>query len=100
MMFGLHDVQYLCEFLFWVVTFLGLKTVWHQPQVRLWYGYGVASLNMMALFFFTMLSINGHMDGLTAISFGFLHAMVAVVMITLVRTSMRLEEDSEDEDAA
>ncbi|MGC6480500.1 MAG: hypothetical protein ACON42_08990 [Flavobacteriaceae bacterium] len=96
-MLGLHDVQYLYEFLFWIVTFVGLKRVWHQPQVRLWYGYGVASLNVMALFFFVMLSINGHMDGLTAISFGFLHAMVAVVMVTLVRTSLRLEEDQSDD---
>ncbi|MGB0376812.1 MAG: hypothetical protein ACPGC5_06445 [Flavobacteriaceae bacterium] len=95
MMLGLHDVQYLYEFLFWVITFLGLKRVWHQPQVRLWYGYGVASLNMMAVFFFTSLSINGHMDGLTAVSFGFLHAMVAVVMITLVRNSLKLENKEE-----
>jgi len=92
-MLGLHDVQYLYEFLFWLLTFLILKKVWHKPLVRIVYGYSVSAFNVVAVFFFTMMSITGNMPSLDAFSFGFLHAMVAVVMLSLVRLSKKLEQD-------
>ena len=47
-MFGLNDVQYLYEFLFWFVIFFVLKRVWHKPEIRLIYGYSVAVSNLVA----------------------------------------------------
>lgn len=89
-MLGLHDVQYLYEFLFWIITFFILKKVWHKPKVRLVYGYTCAVLNGLAVLFFTLMSISGNMTSLDAFSFGFLHAMVAAVMLTLVRLSQKI----------
>ena len=89
-MLWLHDVQYLYEFLFWVIAFLILKKVWHKPFVRIVYGYSVSAFNVVAVFFFTLMSITGNMTALDAFSFGFLHAMVAFVMLTLVRLSKKV----------
>ena len=89
-MLGLHDVQYLYEFLFWLITFFILKKVWYKPKVRLIYGYACAVLNGLAVLFFTLMSLTGNMTPLDAFSFGFLHAMVATVMLTLVRLSQKL----------
>ncbi|PDH46276.1 MAG: hypothetical protein CND43_00830 [Flavobacteriales bacterium MED-G15] len=91
-MFGLNDIQYLYEFLFWFVTFFILKKVWHKPEVRLIYGYSVALFNLLAVFFFSLSSIKGEMNGLDGFAFGFLHTMVAVVMVTLVQMSKKLEK--------
>ncbi len=93
-MLGLSDIQYLYEFLFWFVTFFILKKVWHKPDVRLIYGYSVAVFNLLAVFFFSLSSIKGKMNGLDAFAFGFLHTMVAVVMITLVNMSKKIENKS------
>jgi hypothetical protein len=89
-MLGLHDVQYLYEFLFWLIAFLILKKVWHKPFVRMVYGYTVSVFNVLAIFFFTLMSITGSMNALDAFSFGFLHGMVAFVMLTLVRLSKKV----------
>ncbi|MEK9603374.1 MAG: hypothetical protein VW127_03010 [Flavobacteriaceae bacterium] len=91
-MLALNDIQYLYEFLFWLVTFLILKKVWHKPEVRLIYGYSVAVFNLLAVFFFSLSSIKGDLNSLDAFAFGFLHAMVGVVMITLVHMSKKLEK--------
>ena len=90
-MFGLNDVQYLYEFLFWFVIFFVLKRVWHKPEIRLIYGYSVAISNLVAVFFFSVASIKGEMNSIDSFAFGFLHTMVAVVMITLVQMSKKLE---------
>ena len=89
-MLGLHDIQYLYEFLFWLITFFILKKVWHKPRVRLVYGYACATFNVIAVMFFTAMSVMGTMTSLDAFSFGLLHAMVAAVMLTLVRLSQKL----------
>ena len=91
-MFGLNDVQYLYEFLFWFGLFFVHRRIWHKPEIRLIYGYGVAISNLAAVFFFSISSIKGDMSSLDAFAFGFLHTMVAVVMITLVQMSKKLEE--------
>ena len=91
-MFGLNDVQYLYEFLFWFVIFFILKRVWHKPEIRLIYGYSVAISNLAAVFFFSISSIKGEMNSLDSFAFGFLHIMVALVMITLVQMSKKLED--------
>jgi|TARA_B100001057_G_scaffold494432_1_gene591002 hypothetical protein len=90
-MFGLNDVQYLYEFLFWFVIFFILKRVWHKPEIRLIYGYSVAISNLVAVFLFSIASIKGEMNSIDSFAFGFLHTMVAVVMITLVQMSKKLE---------
>ena len=90
-MFGLNDVQYLYEFLFWFVIFFFLKRVWHKPEIRLIYGYSVAIVNLVAVFLFSIASIKGEISSLDSFAFGFLHTMVAVVMITLVQMSKKLE---------
>jgi len=90
-MFGLNDVQYLYEFLFWFVIFFVLKRVWHKPEIRLIYGYSVAISNLVAVFLFSIASIKGEMNSIDSFAFGFLHTMVAVVMITLVQMSKKLE---------
>ncbi len=69
-MLGLHDIQYLYEFIFWLVTFFILKKVWHKPKIRLFYGYSVATLNVAAVFFFSLASVQGEMPSLDAFSFG------------------------------
>lgn len=91
-MFGLNDVQYLYEFLFWFGIFFVLKRIWHKPEIRLIYGYSVAISNLAAVFFFSISSIKGEMNSLDSFAFGFLHIMVAVVMITLVQMSKKLED--------
>ena len=91
-MFGLNDVQYLYEFLFWFVIFFVLKRVWHKPEIRLIYGYSVAISNLVAVFLFSIASIKGEMNSIDSFAFGFLHTMVAVVMITLVQMSKKLED--------
>lgn len=91
-MLALNDIQYLYEFLFWLVTFLILKKVWHKPEVRLIYGYSVAVFNLLAVFFFSLSSIKGDLASMDAFAFGFLHTMVGVVMITLVHMSKKLEK--------
>lgn len=90
-MLGLNDVQYLYEFLFWFVIFFILKRVWHRPEIRLIYGYSVAISNLVAVFLFSIASIKGEMNSIDSFAFGFLHTMVAVVMITLVQMSKKLE---------
>jgi hypothetical protein len=90
-MLGLNDVQYLYEFLFWFVIFFILKKVWHRPEIRLIYGYSVAISNLVAVFLFSIASIKGEMNSIDSFAFGFLHTMVAVVMITLVQMSKKLE---------
>jgi hypothetical protein len=41
--------------------------------------------------FFAIASIKGEMNSIDSFAFGFLHTMVAVVMITLVQMSKKLE---------
>tara|TARA_S200000501_G_C20551783_1_gene624719 strand:- start:166 stop:447 length:282 start_codon:yes stop_codon:yes gene_type:complete len=90
-MFGLHDIQYLYEFLFWLITFLILRVVWHRPKVRLGYAYVVAGFNLFAIVMYTLSSLSGQMDPLTSFSFAFLHVMVSTVMLTLVYKEIRLD---------
>jgi hypothetical protein len=90
-MLGLNDIQYLYEFLFWLITFLILKMVWHEPRVRLAYAYVVAGFNLFAIVMYTLSSISGQMDPLTSFSFAFLHVMVSTVMLTLVYKEIRME---------
>ena len=90
-MLGLNDIQYLYEFLFWLITFLILKMVWHKPNVRLAYAYVVAGFNLFAIVMYTLSSISGQMDPLTSFSFTFLHVMVSTVMLTLVYKEIRME---------
>ena len=77
-----------------VCYFFILKKVWHKPEVRLIYGYSVAVFNLLAVFFFSLSSIKGNLNILDAFAFGFLHAMVAIVMITLVHLSKKIENKS------
>ena len=91
-MLGLHDIQYLYEFLFWLITFLILRLVWHKPKVRLSYGYFVAALNVFAIAMYTLSSLSGQMSRLDAFAFGFLHAMVSVVMLTLIHKEVAIEK--------
>ena len=63
-----------------------------QAEVRLIYGYSVAVFNLLAVFFFSLSSAKGDLNSLDAFAFGFLHTMVAVVMITLVHMSKKLEK--------
>ena len=90
-MFGLNDIQYLYEFLFWLITFLVLRLIWHRPKVRLGYSYVVAGFNLFAIIMYTMSSLSGEMDPLTSFSFAFLHVMVSTVMLTLVYKETRLD---------
>ena len=90
-MFGLNDIQYLYEFLFWFGIFFVLKRVWHKPEIRIIYGYSVAISNFVAVFLFSISSIKGEMNSIDSFAFGFLHTMVALVMITLVQMSKKLE---------
>ena len=90
-MLGLHDIQYLYEFIFWLVTFLVLRVVCHNPKVRLAYGYVVAGFNLFAIIMYTISSVSGQISGLDALSFGFLHVMVSTVMLTLIYKEIRIE---------
>jgi len=90
-MLGLHDIQYLYEFIFWLVTFLVLRVVWHKPKVRLAYGYVVAGFNLFTIIMYTISSVSGQISGLDALSFGFLHVMVSTVMLTLIYKEIRIE---------
>lgn len=94
-MFGLNDIQYLYEFLFWLMTFLILRVIWHRPKVRLGYAYVVAGFNLFAIIMYTMSSLSGEMDPLTSFSFAFLHVMVSTVMLTLVYKETRLDNKDE-----
>ena len=94
-MFGLNDIQYLYEFLFWLITFLVLRVIWHRPKVRLGYAYVVAGFNLFAVIMYTMSSLSGEMDPLTSFSFAFLHVMVSTVMLTLVYKENRLDNKDE-----
>ena len=94
-MFGLNNIQYLYEFLFWLVTFLILRIIWHKPKVRLGYAYVVAGFNLFAVIMYTMSSLSGEMDPLTSFSFAFLHVMVSTVMLTLVYKETRLDNKDE-----
>ena len=90
-MFGLNDIQYLYEFIFWLVTFLILRIVWHKPHVRIGYAYVVAGFNLFAIIMYTLSSLSGQTDPLTSFSFAFLHVMVSTVMLTLVYKETRLD---------
>ena len=94
-MFGLNDIQYLYEFLFWLITFLVLRVIWHRPKVRLGYAYVVAGFNLFAIIMYTMYSLSGEMDPLTSFSFAFLHVMVSTVMLTLVYKEIKLDNKNE-----
>ena len=91
-MLGLHDIQYLYEFIFWLITFLILRVVWHKPPVRLAYGYVVDAFNFFAIIMYTFSSISGQMSGLDAFSFSFLHAMVSIVMLTLIHKEIKIDK--------
>lgn len=94
-MFGLNDIQYLYEFLFWLITFLILRLIWHRPKVLLGYAYVVAGFNLFAIIMYTLSSLSGEMDPLTSFSFAFLHVMVSTVMLTLVYKETRLDNKDE-----
>ena len=94
-MFGLNDIQQFYEFLFWLITFLVLRVIWHKPKVRLGYAYVVAGFNLFAIIMYTMSSLSGEMDPLTSFSFAFLHVMVSTVMLTLVYKETRLDNKDE-----
>ena len=91
-MLGLNDIQYLYEFLFWFVIFFILRRIWHKPEIRLIYGYSVAIFNLAVVFLFSISSLKGEINSLDSFAFGLLHTMVAVVMITLVQMSKKLED--------
>jgi hypothetical protein len=59
----------------------------HKPEIRIIYGYSVALFNLLGVFFFSLSSAKGELNGLDAFAFSFLHTMVAVGIITLVRVS-------------
>ena len=90
-MLGLNDIQYLYEFLFWLITFLILRMIWHKPKVRLSYAYVVAGFNLFAIIMYTLSSITDQMDPLTSFSFAFLHIMVSTVMLTLVYKEIQID---------
>ena len=94
-MFGLNDIQYLYEFLFWLITFLILRLIWHRPKVRLGYAYVVAGFNLFAIIMYTLSSLSGEMDPLTSFSFAFLHVIVSTLMLTLVYKETRLDNKDE-----
>ena len=54
----------------------------------------LAIFNLSAIFFFSLSSIRGELNSLDALAFGFLHTMVALVMITLVHLSKKIENKS------
>ena len=92
-MLGLNDIQYFYEFLFWIIVFLILRTVWHRPKVRLGYGYAVAAFNFFAIVMYALSSLSGQMKPIDAFSFAFLHAMVSFVMLTLIYKEINIEKN-------
>jgi hypothetical protein len=50
----------------------------HKPEIRIIYGYSVALFNLLGVFFFSLSSAKGELNGLDAFAFSFLHTMVAV----------------------
>ena len=94
-MFGLNDIQYLYEFLFWLITFLVLRVIWHRPKVRLGYAYVVAGFNLFAVIMYTMSSLSGEMDPLTSFWFAFLHVMLSTVMLALAYKDTKLDNKDE-----
>ena len=84
--------QYLYEIAFWIVTFLLLRKFWGKEKVRLAYGYVVAAFNFFAIIMYTFSSISGQMSGLDAFSFSFLHAMVSIVMLTLIHKEIKIDK--------
>lgn len=91
-MFGLNDIQYLYEFLFWAIIYLSLRRIWKKEQVRVFYGYSVASLNFVAAIFF-MSPLYGNFNIYNAIAFAFLHCMVGIVLITTMKVNKRLNDN-------
>tara|TARA_B100001741_G_C16536519_1_gene592172 strand:- start:1175 stop:1474 length:300 start_codon:yes stop_codon:yes gene_type:complete len=90
-MFGLSDIQYLYEFLFWLIIYLSLKRIWNKEQVRVLYGYSVASLNFVAAIFF-MSPLYGNFNIYNAIAFAFLHCMVGIVLITTMKVNKKIND--------
>ncbi|MBF11644.1 MAG: hypothetical protein CMC63_05480 [Flavobacteriaceae bacterium] len=93
-MFGLEDIQYLYEFLFWLIAFLVLRLVWHKPKVRLAYAYVVAGFNLFAIIMYTLSSISGQISPFDSFSYGFLHAMVSIVMLTVVYKEINIKQNN------
>ena len=91
-MLGLHDIQYLYEFLFWVFIYLSLRLVWHLPNVRFGYGIAVAIFNLAAIVMYTISSLAGQIGPLDAFAFAFLHSMVSVVMLTLIYRENKIDK--------
>ena len=92
-MLGLNDIQYFFELLFWIIAFLILRLVWHRPKVRLGYGYAVAAFNFFAIVMYAISSLSGQMKPIDAFSFGFLHAMVSFVMLTLIYKEINIDKN-------
>ena len=91
-MFGLHDIQYLYEFLFWVFIYLSLRLVWNLPKVRLAYGISVAVFNFAAILMYTISSLSGQIGALDAFAFALLHSMVSIVMLTLILKENKIDK--------
>ena len=94
-MLGLHDIQYLYEFLFWVFIYISLRLVWHLPNVRFGYGIAVAIFNLAAIVMYTISSLAGQIGPLDAFAFAFLHSMVSIVMLTLIYRENKIDKKKE-----
>ena len=92
-MLGLHDIQYLYEFLFWVFIYISLRLVWHLPNVRFGYGIAVAIFNLAAIVMYTISSLAGQIGPLDAFAFAFLHSMVSIVMLTLIYRENKIDKE-------
>ena len=95
-MLGLHDIQYLYEFLFWVFIYISLRLVWHLPNVRFGYGIAVAVFNLAAIVMYTISSLAGQIGPLDAFAFAFLHSMVSIVMLTLIYKENKIDKKKRD----
>lgn len=95
-MLGLHDIQYLYEFLFWVFIYISLRLVWHLPNVRFGYGIAVAIFNLAAILMYTISSLAGQIGPLDAFAFAFLHSMVSIVMLTLIYKENKIDKKKRD----
>ena len=95
-MLGLHDIQYLYEFLFWVFIYISLRLVWHLPNVRFGYGIAVAIFNLAAILMYTISSLAGQIGPLDAFAFAFLHSMVSIVMLTLIYRENKIDKEKRD----
>ena len=95
-MLGLHDIQYLYEFLFWVFIYISLRLVWHLPNVRFGYGIAVAIFNLAAIVMYTISSLAGQIGPLDAFAFAFLHSMVSIVMLTLIYRENKIDKEKRD----